>query len=106
MEEVLYKSASGNNYLLVSDRGHSYSIYRTIGTMSGKFIDNETLRSSYLEMEINADNIYGIFKDLNILDMDKINLDYFNDYNYLYYKERPYKIRNWTDCSNFIATVI
>lgn len=106
MSEVLYKSTINNSYILVTNKGLSYSIYRPFGSFSGKFIDNELLRNTYIEMEINVDNIQNIFKDLNVRDMDKIDLRSFKDFNFLYYKERPYKISNWSDCSDFVSAII
>lgn len=109
MEEILYKEIATGNYFVVSNnhRGLSYSIALKLGTFNQQFIKNDSLNGAnkFIQLELNEDNLNLILRELGA-NLDLINLDDFNNYNYIKFKETIIRVNNWNDFSNFISKLI
>ena len=103
MDEYIYKdNINGNYYLITSiDKDFNYKCV-VLNTFNNKIINNVIINNCN-KIILNKDNIFKLINDFNL---EYINLDDYDEYNYINYKSRKIKINNWNDFYNFIASII
>lgn len=104
MESYLYNNTSVNTYYLITNKGTDWNVCIDIRTFTSKFINNDDL-NKFEKIKLNKKSIIDILINLNLYSAN-ISLDYFDDYNYLYYKMSIIKIYTWNDLLNFISSII
>lgn len=109
MEDFLLKEKTSGNYFLISSsgRGCSYSIALQLGTFNKRIISNDYLDnpSCFTSLPLNSESINLIFKSFGVVD-SYINVEDFDNYNYIRLREQIVRIGNWSDFANFIARLI
>lgn len=109
MEHLLLKEKATGNYFLISSsgRGCSFSIALQLGSFNKRIISNDYLDSedNFVSLTLNSEAIGLIFKSFGV-SSDLINVDDFDNYNYVRFKGQIVRIGNWNDFANFIATLI
>jgi len=104
MEGYLYNNLSNNSYYIITNKGTQWNVCIDILTFTSKFINNDDL-NKFEKIKLNKNSIIDILNKLNLYSSN-ISLDYFDEYNYLYYKMSLIKIYNWNDMLNFISTIL
>lgn len=104
IQNMLYQNTyeGQDKFYLITIRGDYFNIATELISFSTMIISNELL-AKYKKLDFNKKNIRKVLSSINSIDMNKINLDNFdeNAYNYITYDTKLINLNNWADFYDF-----